>query len=363
MSSAPVKSAIVGVAGTALSDAERTLYREQTPFGFILFKRNCVSPDQLRLLVHEICQITGRADTPILIDQEGGRVARLRQPVWAEYPAPDTYGRAYDESAVRGQQLAAAGGHLMGEQLRTIGVNVNCAPMLDVPSDDAHTGVIGDRAFAQDPHTISVLGRAYAEGLRSAGILPVIKHMPGHGRATADSHTELPVVKASRVQLAQSDFAAFKALNDMPLGMTAHVLYSDLDPDYAATMSVKIIRDIIRGEIGFNGLLMADDLSMEALKGSFGERTEQCLAAGNDIALCGAGAYKGDYVQIAAEVLTAATPLSDYTRERWAKAQEWLKLTPRVDIPQMTYTELIAALAPHIRGNSFNSGDSLVASV
>ena len=358
-----IKAAIVGVAGAALTDAERLLYRQHMPFGFILFRRNCVSPDQMRMLVHELCEATGRADTPILIDQEGGRVARLRQPVWVEFPPAAAYGRALAADEQNGIQLAAAGGRLMGEQIRTVGCTVNCAPMLDVLTDGAHAGVMGDRTFANDPHAVATLGRAYAEGLRAAGVLPVIKHLPRHGRSTADSHVDLPVVTASRDQLAQTDFAPFQTLADLPLGMTAHVLYPALDDVNPATLSATIIADVIRGHIGFDGLLMTDDLDMNALRGSFAERTTRALAAGNDVVLCGAGSYKGDYVQLAAEVLAAATPLGLPAIERWERARQWLTAPPLLAPPQISYPQLMAAISPYIKGPVLNGGDSLVASV
>jgi beta-N-acetylhexosaminidase len=366
----PIKAAIIGVAGVALTDAERLLYRQHMPFGFILFRRNCVSPDQMRMLVHELCEVTGRADTPILIDQEGGRVARLRAPVWTEFPPAAAYGRAFATDEAQGRQLAAAAGRLMGEQMRTVGCTVNCAPMVDVASDGAHSGVMGDRTFADNPHAVAALSRAYAEGLRAAGVLPVIKHLPGHGRATADSHVDLPVVAASREQLAQTDFAAFQTLADLPLGMTAHVLFPAIDAHNPATLSPTIITDIIRGHIGFDGLLMTDDLDMNALTGSFADRTTRALAAGNDVVLCGAGAYKGDYVALAAEVLQAAGTISPAAVERWGRAKQWLA-TPQkgapAPMPALSYPQLMAGLAPFIHasseGPSHNSGDSLVASV
>lgn len=364
------KAAIVGIEGTALSTAERTLFKQQPPMGFILFRRNCVSPDQMRILVHELCEVTGRADTPVLIDQEGGRVARLKAPVWVEFPAPRAYGHAYADNPALGLQLAASAGQLMGQQLRTVGCTVNCAPMLDVPTDESHAGVIGNRVFSDDPNAIINLGAAYAEGLRRAGVLPIIKHMPGHGRASADSHEELPRVTASREQLVQSDFSTFKALAQLPLGMTAHVLYPALDADNCATMSATIINDVIRGAIGFDGFLFADDLTMKALPGSYAEKTRGCLAAGCDAILINATHDTSrPSLEITAEVLEAAAPLTDAAQARWAKAQAWLKaeqgIVAELD-SSLSYPQLMAAVNQYLKpleNPSESGGESLVARV
>lgn len=364
------KAAIVGIEGTALSLAERELFRHQSPYGFILFRRNCVSPDQVRMLVHELCEVTGRANTPVLIDQEGGRVARLKAPVWVEFPAPRTYGHLYEADEAAGLHAAYSAGVMMGQQIRAVGATVNCAPMLDVPTPESHAGVIGNRVFSNDPSTIIALGRAYADGLRKAGVLPVIKHLPGHGRAIVDSHESLPVVSASHQQLEQSDFATFKALADLPLAMTAHVLYPALDNENCATLSATIIRDIIRGVLGFDGLLLADDLTMKALPGTYADKTKNALAAGCDAVLINAthDAPFPDSLKITAEVLEAAAPLTEKAAQRWAAADAWLKTPSQqglVDAP-LSYPQLMAAVAPYENkpeNAPENKGESLVANV
>lgn len=359
------KAAIVGIEGTALNTAERELFKLQTPFGFILFRRNCVSPDQMRMLVHELCEITGRADTPVLIDQEGGRVARLKAPVWVEFPAPRLYGHAYADDEQLGLRLAEAAGIMMGQQIRAVGCTVNCAPMLDVPTPDSHPGVIGNRVFSDEPAAIIALGRAYADGLRNAGVLPVIKHLPGHGRAVADSHEALPVVDASRQQLEQSDFATFKGLSDLPLAMTAHVLYPALDAENCATLSPRIINDVIRGALGFGGLLLADDLTMKALPGTYAEKTARALAAGCDAVLVNAthDTTVPNSLTITAEVLGAAAPVTAMAHARWAAAQAWLQAAPKKgQAAALTYPQLIAAVNPYEK-RAENTGESLVANV
>lgn len=274
---------IFGCAGQTLSDAERDFFRDVQPWGFIVFRRNIDSPGQLRRLTEALRDTVGRADAPILIDQEGGRVQRMGPPHWPVYPPSRAYGKV--PGGIFAQREAARlGARLMAHDLASVGVNVDCVPVLDVPATDGHE-IIGDRAYAADADAIAILGRAAAEGMIAGGVLPVIKHIPGHGRAKADSHHELPVVSASREELEAVDFTPFKALSDMPMAMSAHVVYSAIDPDRPGTLSATVISEIIRGAIGFDGLLMTDDLSMNALGGSYELRARDAHEAGCDIIL------------------------------------------------------------------------------
>ncbi|MBY0299065.1 MAG: beta-N-acetylhexosaminidase [Methylobacterium sp.] len=273
---------ILGCAGPTLSPEETAFFRETRPWGFILFKRNIVSPEQVRALTDALRETVGRADAPVLIDQEGGRVQRMGPPHWPAYPSGRRYLSAGGLEA--GPTLARLGARLMAHDLAAAGITVDCAPVLDVPVPGA-SDVIGDRAYGTDPETVAVFGRAVAEGLLAGGVLPVIKHMPGHGRATADSHLALPVVEAAREELEARDFRPFRALRDLPLAMSAHVVFSAIDPDGPATTSARVIAEVVRGTIGFDGLLMTDDLSMKALSGSFRDRTRAAFRAGCDVAL------------------------------------------------------------------------------
>ncbi|WP_230532010.1 beta-N-acetylhexosaminidase [Microvirga roseola] len=275
---------IAGCSGLELTPDEIAFFREASPWGFILFRRNVDTPQQVRALCEALRETVGRADAPILIDQEGGRVQRMGPPHWPKYPSGRAYGGLHADEPLLQRELARLGARLIAHDLRSVGVTVDCLPVLDVPSPGAHD-VIGDRAYGQTPEKVAVLGRAAAEGLLAGGVLPVIKHMPGHGRAGADSHLALPVVDASREELEKHDFAPFRMLTDMPLAMTAHVVYTALDPERPATTSRIVMDEIIRGHIGYDGLVMTDDLSMHALSGSFRERTEAVFAAGCDMAL------------------------------------------------------------------------------
>ena len=277
-----VSPAIYGCAGPELSADEKTFFRDARPWGFILFARNIVAPDQVLHLTAALREAVGH-DAPVLIDQEGGRVQRLGPPHWRSWPAGRRYGELCERDAEKGLHAARLGARLMSAELRSIGITVDCLPVLDVPVSGAHA-VIGDRAYAGEPGAVAALGRAAAEGLMAGGVLPVIKHIPGHGRAGVDSHEKLPLVDASLDEL-ETDFAPFRALRSMPLAMTAHVVYTALDPGNPATTSVTVIRDTIRARIGFEGLLMSDDLSMKALRGGLAERTRAALAAGCDLVL------------------------------------------------------------------------------
>lgn len=282
--SAAPHAVIFGCAGMMLSAAERDFFEATNPLGFILFARNCHSPAQVRALTKDLRACVGRADAPVLIDQEGGRVARLRPPHWRAAPPAARFGALALNDPARAEEAVRLNGRLLAWELAALGISVDCAPVLDVPTPAAHE-VIGDRAFGRDPHLCARLGRALCEGLLAGGVLPVIKHIPGHGRATADSHTDLPVVEAAHADLAAVDFVAFRELADMPWAMTAHILYTALDERRVATLSDTVIERIIRNEIGYDGLLVSDDLSMKALPGSLGERAERALAAGCDVVL------------------------------------------------------------------------------
>ncbi len=279
-----MQAAIYGFEGFALTDSERAFFKEANPLGYILFKRNCNTPDQLRALTDSLRELSGRDQLPILIDQEGGRVARLTAPEWEVIPPAAIFDALAQKSelsiAERGVYLQA---RVIAQQLFDVGITVNCAPLADVPAPNSHD-IIGDRAFGKTPEQVSKLARQQSEGLMAGGVLPVLKHIPGHGRAMADSHEDLPVVEASLEELEASDFIPFKELADIPLGMTAHIIYTALDTQNIATQSPDII-SFIRQNIGFDGLLMSDDLSMKAMEGSFTQRAELTLKAGCDIIL------------------------------------------------------------------------------
>ncbi|WP_024506996.1 beta-N-acetylhexosaminidase [Bradyrhizobium sp. ARR65] len=278
------KAFITGLAGTELSDAERAFIAAERPWGFILFKRNVETPGQVSRLVRELRDCLGEPDAPVLIDQEGGRVARLGPPHWPAYPAGALFGRLYDIDPALGLKAARLSARLIADDLHQLGVNVDCLPLADVPVAGADA-VIGNRAYGTEPDKVAAIARAVTEGLEQGGILPVLKHIPGHGRATADTHFKLPVVDTPKPELERTDFAAFRPLSDLPMAMTAHVVFSAFDPAHPATTSATMIERVIRGVIGFQGLLMSDDVSMNALAGSIAERTAAIIAAGCDMVL------------------------------------------------------------------------------
>ena len=294
---------VCGCAGLVLSAEERAFLARSEPWGLILFKRNVEAPDQLRRLVADFRESVGRRDAPVLIDQEGGRVQRLAPPNWHAYPAASAYGAVALADRPIAVEAARLGGRLIAYDLADAGLTIDCAPVLDLPAPGS-SNVVGNRAFGHAPDLIEALGRAFAEGLLDGGILPVIKHMPGHGRAEVDSHFELPVVKADRSTL-EGDFEPFRGLADLPIAMTAHVIYTAIDPDRPATISRLVIDTIIRGAIGFEGLLLSDDLSMQALDGDLGQRAEAALSAGCDMALhCNGNLDEADAVASAAPALS-----------------------------------------------------------
>lgn len=277
-------AAILGCSGLTLSREEQAFFRDVRPWGFILFARNVESPDQVRRLVDDLRATVERDDAPVLIDQEGGRVQRLGPPHWRRYPPGRAYGELPANDPLLRREITRLGARLLAHDLAGLGINVDCVPVLDVPVEGAHD-VIGDRAYAKTPEGVALLGRAACEGLIAGGVLPVVKHIPGHGRAMADSHLDLPVVETSYDELDAWDFVPFKMLSDMPMAMTAHVVYAAVDPKKPATTSKKAMRKIVREAIGFDGLVMSDDLSMKALGGSFKSRAKDSLAAGCDVVL------------------------------------------------------------------------------
>ncbi|MBR0895259.1 beta-N-acetylhexosaminidase [Bradyrhizobium tropiciagri] len=275
---------ITGVSGLALNDAEREFIRTERPWGFILFKRNIESPAQVAALVGELRSAVGAADAPVLIDQEGGRVQRLGPPHWPVYPPGASFSALYDIDPRLGLAAARLSSRLIAADLIDLGITVDCLPLADVPVAGADA-VIGNRAYGTEPDKVAAIARAVTDGLEQGGVLPVLKHIPGHGRATADSHFRLPTVDTAKAELERTDFAAFRPLADLPMAMTAHVVFSALDPVHPATTSATIIEQVIRGLIGFQGLLMSDDVSMNALAGSIAERTRAIVTAGCDVIL------------------------------------------------------------------------------
>jgi beta-N-acetylhexosaminidase len=301
---------ITGVSGLSLTAEERDFIRREQPWGFILFKRNIDTPDQVIALVKQLRDVIDHADAPVLIDQEGGRVQRLGPPHWPIYPPGAAFGNLYDIDPELGLNAARLSARLIAADLTDLGVSVDCLPLADVPVAGADA-VIGARAYGTEPGKVAAIARAVTEGLEQGGILPVLKHIPGHGRANADTHFRLPVVDTPLKELERTDFAAFRALADLPMAMTAHVVFSALDSAQPATTSATIIEQVIRGDIGFQGLLMSDDVSMNALAGSIGERSKAIIAAGCDMVLHCNG--KLDEMR---EVVREVPELSDKARQR-----------------------------------------------
>lgn len=315
----PTRAALIaGVSGLELTAAEAAFFRECRPAGTILFARNLNSHEQIKRLVADIKSATGADDMLFLIDQEGGRVQRLRPPLGRALPPAAAYAALYSTDPKAACHSVRTAARLVADDLIELGINTNCTPVLDVPVAGAHD-IIGDRAFGDTPAQIAALGRAVCEGFLAGGVVPVIKHIPGHGRARADSHLELPVVSTSRAELEVTDFVPFKLLNDQPAAMTAHVVYSDIDRDQPASTSALVIREIIRGHIGYDGFLMSDDLSMKALQGPMRQRAEAVISAGSDVALhC-----NGDMAEM--EAVAAGVPgLSGRALARFGRATHCL---------------------------------------
>ena len=342
-----MRAFITGLAGPALSEAERSFLRAAEPWGLIIFQRNITDLQALARLTDECRTVLGR-NAPILVDQEGGRVQRLKPPHWPEYPPAAAYGALYELDRARGLAAARLGARLIAADLAAVGIDVDCMPVADVPVAGADA-VIGDRAFGAGPDRVSALAGAFAEGLLDGGVLPVVKHMPGHGRATADSHRNLPVVTAERSTLEISDFAAFRPLVGLPLAMTAHVVFTAIDPIAPATTSAAIVRDVIRGSIGFQGLLMSDDLSMGALSGSLAERTRAAIGAGCDVALhC-----NGDMIEMEA-VAAEAPALSGVSARRAEAALARRKPAAPIDLAakRAEFSGLLSAVWKAARGSA-----------
>ena len=278
-----MKPVIFGLSGPVLTPDERPFFADSDPAGFILFKRNCETRAQMRALTDSLRDLTGRDDVPILIDQEGGRVARMQPPEWPAFPAGPAFDRLYDLAPSSAIEAARANGHALGLMLSEVGINVDCLPLLDLALPET-TPAVASRAFGADPMRVAALGRATLDGLKSGGVVGVVKHMPGHGRASVDSHYELPVVDASDAEL-EADIAPFRSLNWAPMGMTCHLMFTAWDAENPASLSKTIIEDVIRGRIGFDGLLMSDDIDMKALSGTAGEKAARAVEAGCDLAL------------------------------------------------------------------------------
>lgn len=306
----PAKAFITGCAGARLSREEIHFLRDERPLGLILFKRNCRESAEISDLVAAFRDAVGNPLALVLIDQEGGRIQRLEPPIWPQYPAAGIFGALAQDEVEEGERAAYLAARLIAADLTALGISVDCLPVLDLAVTGSHA-VIGERAYGQTPNLVARLGRAAANGLLEGGVLPVIKHIPGHGRAEADSHLELPVVTTPALELEKQDFAPFAALSDLPLAMTAHVVYRAIDPAHPATLSAIIIDKVIRGHIGFEGLLMSDDLSMGALSGDMALRTKAALGAGCDVGLhC-----NGDFGEM--NVVAGNTPeLAGLARER-----------------------------------------------
>jgi len=318
---------ITGLAGLQLDEREAAVLRAARPCGVILFARNVANPEQVRRLSEDARSAVG-SDILVLVDQEGGRVRRLRPPHWRELPCAAAYGRLYAGDPRQACRTARLAAQLTAAELRAAGINANCVPVLDVPAPGSHD-IIGDRAYSADPQQVSALGRAVAEGHMAGGVLPVVKHMPGHGRASKDSHLELPVVTASRAELERSDFAPFRACADMPAAMSAHVVFEAIDANQPASTSPRATADVIRGLIGFDGLLMSDDLGMKALSGTIAERAQAVLAAGSDLALVCSGDL-GDTEAVAAVV----PPLGGVSYARFERARAIFEQPQAFDIAE-----------------------------
>ena len=326
-----MQAAIYGLEGLALTDEERRFFRDAEPAGFILFKRNCETQDQLLRLTDSLRELTGRDDLPILIDQEGGRVARMRPPEWPAFPAAERFANLYRAAPSSAIEAVRANARALALMLRSCGINVNALPLLDVRQEGA-TDIIGDRALGSEPMQVAALGRAVLDGMGSAGVVGIIKHMPGHGRALVDSHKELPVVTASAEEL-NVDLEPFERLSSAPMGMTAHVIYTAWDAERPASLSPVVIRDIIRERIGFDGWLMSDDLGMEALQGDFASRAGGVVAAGCDVALHCSGKMN-EMVAVA----SAVPAMSAEGHDRLARAMAGT----RIDLDRVDFAEEIS---------------------
>lgn len=328
---------ITDAKGHGLSAAEKAFFRDADPFGFILFARNIDTPAQVARLCSEMREAVGR-EAPITIDQEGGRVQRLRAPTWREWLPPLDFVTAAGENAARAMFIRH---RLIAHELHTLGIDSNCAPMVDVAGANTHD-FLRNRCYGSDPATVAALGRAAGEGLLAGGVLPVVKHIPGHGRATLDSHFDLPRVNAPRAELDAVDFAPFAALADMPMGMTAHLVYGAIDPE-PATLSAKMMQ-VIRDDIGFDNLIMTDDISMKALSGTLGDLSTRALAAGCDVVL-----HCNGTLSERREVATASGNMNDTAQNRAERALRARRAPDDIDIPALD-RELEALLGGALHG-------------
>ncbi len=336
-----IKAFITGVEGKSLSSDERYFMDQEHPWGLILFARNIEEPRQVHKLVDQFREAVGRGNAPVFIDQEGGRVQRLRPPHWQTYATGNLLGQIWKNNRELGAELIHAHSRLIAHDLYSLGINVDCLPCIDVPVTSGHD-VIGDRAYSMDASEVAVIGRIACEGLMAGGVLPVIKHIPGHGRAGADSHKELPEVHASHEELSATDFLPFRVLNDMPMAMTAHVRYHALDANGPATTSAHVISSIIRSEIGFDGLLMSDDLSMQALAGDFSQRTDDCFNAGCDVVLHCNGVMKE-----MKEIAAVCRVLEGKALERAQRTEKLFKEPDEIDVDALRarYQEILEPMA------------------
>ena len=322
------RAIILGCTSLNLTKEEKLFFRDANPLGFILFKRNCQSPEQVRVLIQELCESIGRLDIPVLIDQEGGRVQRMGPPYWPNYLSAQSL-VSNIASKKMAEEAVFLNSCLIAHDLSELGINVNCSPVLDVPSANSDP-IIGDRAFSKKPEDVEKFGRLVCKGYLKNGVLPVLKHIPGHGRADVDSHKKLPVVDSTLDELQKCDFMPFKKLAGMPWAMTAHVVYSAIDPEMPATQSKLIIGDFIRDEFKFNGVLITDDLSMGALSGDFRKRAEKSLAAGCDIALhC-----NGNLTEMKL-VMEGVSNLSNISISRLERAEKMRKKIKKVEFPEV----------------------------
>ena len=324
-------AAIYGLEGLSLKDDERAFFRDADPAGFILFRRNCENQEQMLRLTDALRALAGRDDVPILIDQEGGRVARMRPPEWPAFPAAERFAKLYQIAPQSAIEAVRANARALALMLRSVGVNVNALPLLDVRQEGA-TDIIGDRALGNEPMQVAALGRAVLDGMASAGVVGIVKHMPGHGRALVDSHKELPVVTATADDL-ETDLEPFERLASAPMGMTAHVVYEAWDRERPASLSPTVIHDIIRERIGFDGWLMSDDLGMEALQGDFASRAGGVVAAGCDVALHCSGKMEEMLA-----VASAVPPMSAEGHDRLARAMA----ATRLDLEDVDFAEEIS---------------------
>jgi beta-N-acetylhexosaminidase len=326
-----MQAAIYGLEGPALNADERDFFRDAEPAGFILFRRNCENQDQLLRLTDSLRAIAARDDVPILIDQEGGRVARMRPPEWPAFPPAERFAHLYRAAPSSAIEAVRSNARALALMLRSAGINVNALPLLDVRQEGA-SDIIGDRALGSEPMQVAALGRAVLDGMATAGVIGIIKHMPGHGRALVDSHKELPVVTASADEL-EVDLEPFERLASAPMGMTAHVVYTAWDSEHPASLSPTVIRDVIRERIGFDGWLMSDDLGMEALQGDFAERAAGVVAAGCDVALHCSGKME--------EMIAVASSIPALSAEGHDRLNRAMAGT-RIDLEPVDFAEEIA---------------------